>query len=196
MKIPKGLLAAAVAVVGIAMVAPGAFAAGPTSSSSATTQATSQHAGVLEKVATDLSLSLTVVRQSLANAGLKGLADAAHETVPAMKRTLRSDHILRSVDRALARHRRVEHGVRVGLAAVAKELNLKPREMLREARQHKLQLPSGTTAQSLETTADSAVQGWISGLAQKHPKLTATMQGNLSKTIDAALARMLTRIAG
>ncbi len=86
--------------------------------------------------------------------------------------------------------------MRVGFGAVAKELNLKPREMLREARQHKLQLPSGTTAQSLEAAADSAVQGWITALAQKHPNLTTTMQGNTTKTVDAALVRMLTKIAG
>ena len=195
MKMPKGLLAASVAVVGIAMVAPSAFAAGTTPTST-TTQTTSQQVGVPEKVATDLGLSVTVVRQSLSNAGLNGLADAAHETVPAVNHTLRSDHLLRGVGMFLVRHRRVEHGVQVGLAAVAKEMNLKPHEMLREAQQHRLQLPSGTTAQSLEATADSAVQGWIATLAQKHPKLTTTMQGNLTKTVDAALARILTKIAG
>ncbi len=57
MKLPKGRLSAAVAVVGIAMVAPSAFAAGPTLTSGTTTQATSQHVGVPEKVASNLGLS-------------------------------------------------------------------------------------------------------------------------------------------
>lgn len=197
LQLRTGWMAAGAVALGIATVAPSALAASNTTSAKVTQTSGSAAAGAwIQKIATDLSLTGQEVRQSLGNAGVAGLADAAHMSVSELRQTLRKDGIQAGVRAHMRVRGMVRHGVRVGLSAIAKALGLTPRQMVREARQHKLQLPSGVTAQSLETTANAAVAQWLAGLGAKHPRLTASREARLERVIEQRIAQLVGRFAG
>lgn len=191
----RGWIAAGVVALGISVLSVPAFAAGGQNSGSGTVStAAGTNAAWIQRVASALGLTLPVVRQSLQNAGLNGLADAAHVTPAELRKTLAQDGLAQGMRLRLKVRGVVRRGMRVGLAAIVQELHMRPRQILREAHRHQLQLPQGTTAQSLQATADRAVQDWVVALAQKHPKLTAARQAKLEQLIDGRIARVLTRL--
>lgn len=191
----RGWIAASVVALGISVLSVPAFAAGGQNSGSGTvSMAAGTNAAWIQRVASALGLTLPVVRQSLQNAGLNGLADAAHVTPAELRKTLAQDGLAQGMRLRLKVRGVVRQGMRVGLAAIVQELHMRPRQILREAHRHQLQLPQGTTAQSLQATADRAVQDWVVALAQKHPKLTAARQAKLEQLIDGRIARVLTRL--
>lgn len=192
----RGWIAAAAVAVGLATVAPTALAAATTGTAPSQTGAGQSSGAWVQKIATDLSLTVQEVRQSFGNAGLAGLADAAHVPLGQVRQTLRRDGAAAGMRAHMRARRLVRRGVRVGLSAIAKDLGLTPRQMVREARQHKLQLPAGATVQSLETTADTAVGNWLAGLAAHHPKLTAARTARLEKVIDHRIAVLVQRFSG
>lgn len=196
LQIGRGWIAAGVMALSLAVMAPSALAAQNTTSGTSTTStgAAVQPAALVQKVATDLGLTVQEVQQALRTGGVQGLANAAHLTVPRLRQTLRQDGVLGRVRARVVAVRLVRGGALVGLRAIAQSLGMKPRDLLAQARRHQLQLPSGMTAQTLETTGDAAAVNWLKGLASKHPKLTSSAQARLEKAINKRIARLVTHL--
>lgn len=145
-------------------------------------------------------LSLAVMAPSALAAsntagGAQVPANAAHLTVPKLRQTLRQDGVLARVRARVLAVKMVRGGARVGLEAIAQSLGMRPRDLLTQVRKHQLQIPPGTTAQTLEETGDAAAANWLKGLAAKHPKLTASDEARLLRVIESRISRLVTRIA-
>ncbi|MDA8346740.1 MAG: hypothetical protein M0Z66_14930 [Thermaerobacter sp.] len=181
--------------LGLAVVAPTvASAASPTSltQSAGSTRVSGAHRVRIDAIAKALSITPQQVRTAIREGALKELASVSHMTTAQVKEKLKS--LAPGKDIRISMERRIGRaGVAVGLKAVAGQLQMTPQALSTAIRQRNLTLPSGTSVQSLQGTAQTAVQTWLQGRAAKHPKLSAQRQQAVTQRVGTVIGKLLTR---
>jgi hypothetical protein len=176
--------------LGLAIVAPAAaFAASPPA---AQTTGSTRHTSRVDAIAKALQITPQQVRTAVREGAIKELAKVAKMTPAQVKAKLKG--IKMGPGMRVAKGRRMGRAaLGVGFKAVASQLQMTPQQLRQAVRNRNLQLPAGTTVQSLQTTAQTAVSTWLQGLAAKHPKLTAQRQQQIAQRVATVVGKVLTR---
>lgn len=176
--------------LGLAIVAPAAaFAASPPLTQ---TVAHAGHMTRVDAIAKALGITPQEVRTAVRQGAVKELARVSKMTPAQVEAKLKGLTMGKGM-RMRKEHRMGRAAVAVALKAVAGQLHMTTQELRRAIREQSLQLPAGTTVQSLQTTAQTAVASWLQGLAANHPKLTSQRQQQIAQRVSGVVGKALTR---
>ncbi len=174
--------------LGLAAILPAAAAA---AAPPATIGAPKRHMERIDAIAKALGITPQQALTAIHQGALKELARVSHMTPAQVQTKIKGLHLYRGT--LNTGHMIGRAGLRVGIAAVASELQMTPEALRQSIRARSLKLPAGKTVAGLQQTAQSAAQGWLRSVAAKHPTLTPARQQEIGARVAAVVGELLTK---